>query len=202
MEEKRRYRNKRCRDCDFVTESGPGLKIHIARVHPEKKDKNKKLKEKEELSFEEEKKQKEGEKNPEEEEEEEEGWKVGDDVCVRLTDLESLDGYEEFNFCHMNGRIQKLSGNSATLQLDNGQTVEAGLDRLNPCRVAEVGHAWEGGAKVEILEVHDGIEGWWEARIVGKVGKNWRVRWLGEYEIHGDESVVSANSIRSGTLDP
>lgn len=49
---------------------------------------------------------------------------------------------------------------------------------------------------MHVLETNEGIEGWWEATIVGRKKNMWKVRWEAEYEEHGDEDVVEGSCIR------
>jgi hypothetical protein len=198
-----------CDKCDFETLSKPGLKAHITKKHngtkrvqedqevEAREDEQKKHKEGEDKGKDE---QEEGQGTEPEDDEDEEDWYVGDKVYVRLTGLYDFPDFLDFEFCHMNGTIEKLNQPSethATVKLEQCHlSLEVEVERLTRVRDAENGVKWKKGDKVLILETNKHVSAWWEATIIGPKGKKWKVEWVGKYEGHEDEALVSKDKIR------
>lgn len=47
-------------------------------------------------------------------------WRVGDKVCVSLTDL---PGFERYQYCHMDGVVAGVDGETVKVSLSNGQSM-------------------------------------------------------------------------------
>ena len=125
--------------------------------------------------------------------------KDNDEVSVCLTGL-----LKDFEFCHMDGVIESHDPHNVTVRLDQlgGQTVRVAKDDLRPpVRGANKGTVWKKGDKVHVLQTIEGVDGWWEATVIKKEARKWRIKWTGEYEDYSDEDIVSGTKMRRADAD-
>lgn len=118
-------------------------------------------------------------------------WRVGDKVCVCLTDV---PGFERYQYCHMDGVVAAVDGETVNVSLINGQSVTViDSDCLSHVREAEMGVVWNKGDKVHVHE----DDGWWEATIKSACkGGKWKVEWAGQYQDYGNVAIVEGDSLR------
>lgn len=112
--------------------------------------------------------------------------------------LHNLPGYEYFQWCSMDGIV--LAGRQNIYHvflLYLGWDVKVYEDRLQEKRGPDLYIDWIPGQHVQVLESNDGVDGWWDAHIVCRTGKNqWKVRWFGLYKGRPDTDKVSGNRLR------
>jgi len=123
-------------------------------------------------------------------------YKVGDMVCV---DMDTIPKYAyNFAFCHMDGKVENIASDGKLSVCLNGLNtyVNVTLNQVEPQRFAEPNKKWKTGDDVQVLEVNDGVLGWWDANIVEESIPS--VQWKTEYEKHANWSFVERKNIRSG----
>jgi hypothetical protein len=122
----------------------------------------------------------------------------GDVVSVNLS---ALEGLAHYNGCHLNGKIVDANTDPKKMKvlLVNKTTVFVEPFRLGPVRGADEDADWKVGDLVEVYEVNDGEEGWWEAEIKRKKKKKnaWEVTFRLPYEGKKQIKSVKADELRS-----
>ncbi len=191
-----------CESCDFKTSSKQGLKSHVTKKHKGKKrnakdndkvtnvnDGQKKLKEKKMKKLRKKKKRRRKKKKAR--------IVLGKRETTFVCVLPTCMGSKTFNFCHMDGTIESVEFTTVTVKFEQlGRSATVEHDHLATVRDAEKGVKWKKGDKVHVLQTIEGVDGWWEATIVGPRRQKWKIEWTGQYEEHSDKVQVAGNLIR------
>jgi hypothetical protein len=127
-------------------------------------------------------------------------WTVNDHVSVNLT---GLPGWKHHTHCHYHGVIvEVLADGMFRVSLDgtdnDGKEVTVTRKHLQRARDADTERTWGVGEIVHIRLHTGGVDGWWEAQIVGEAtDSTWPYKFLGRYkDIENCKLTAHANDIR------
>lgn len=121
-------------------------------------------------------------------------------LCKEEDVMVDLTGYNELTlFCHMDGKVvTRHRDNTVSVKLnETGAIVRRKRSMITTKKKQQQRKTnWQFGDKVQIREQNDGIFAWWDATIIKQVTEiTWEVQWKGQYEEHGEFSVVSHKNI-------